>query len=80
MSAAKDGGSAFPSGDGEYSGGPNHCHGMTLRDWMAGQALAGLGTWCPGSSSGPLIPALIHERKAAWAYAQADAMIKARGE
>ena len=33
---------AFPSGDGEYGGGPNHCYGMTLRDWFAGQALAGL--------------------------------------
>jgi hypothetical protein len=82
MSAAKDdGGQAFPSTWSESWGGEvsnNHHYGMTLRDWMAGQALAGLGTWCPGSSSGPLIPALIHERKAAWAYAQADAMLKAR--
>lgn len=31
---------AFPSGDGEYSGGPNHDYGMSLRDWFAGQALA----------------------------------------
>jgi hypothetical protein len=38
MSEPKDGGHAFP---GAYSDGA-HRLGMTLRDWFAGQALAGL--------------------------------------
>lgn len=39
MSKQKDGGPAFPSG--AISGG-NPFYGMTLRDWLAGQALQGL--------------------------------------
>jgi hypothetical protein len=37
MSAPNDGGSAFPFSDAEID-----TSGMTLRDWFAGQALAGL--------------------------------------
>lgn len=78
MSAPNDGGPAFPFAATDPGNVPMETNGMTLRDWLAGQALAGIGTWCPASGSGPLIPAIIHERKAAWAYAQADAMLKAR--
>jgi hypothetical protein len=38
MSKADDGGAAFPT-DGAYRG---YVEGMSLRDWFAGQALAGL--------------------------------------
>ena len=64
-----DGGPAFPS-----VGGPEYVKdaGMSLRDWFAGQALAGLGTWNPG-----MYPDL--QAKADFAYATADAMLKARG-
>lgn len=45
-----DGGPAFPTPVDERAGGPSHpiaptahqAHGMALRDWFAGQALAGL--------------------------------------
>jgi hypothetical protein len=36
--APKDGGQAFPRGNGCWS------YGMTLRDWFAGQALASAGS------------------------------------
>jgi hypothetical protein len=39
MSARNDGGSAFPMSASAYSGGHS---GMSLRDWLAGQALAGI--------------------------------------
>lgn len=77
MSAERnDGGSAFPS----HSGNPEmtdprnriSCGGMTPRDWFAGQALIGMGTWTPSAKVNNL-PA-----KAEWAYAMADAMLKAR--
>jgi hypothetical protein len=38
MSGVKDGGQAFPVGNPTHGGEP----GMTLRDWFAGQALAGI--------------------------------------
>lgn len=38
MTEKKDGGPAFAHGNPEQGGDP----GMTLRDWFAGQALAGL--------------------------------------
>ena len=66
----KDGGPAFPTG---FQ--PTHCepeHGMSLRDYFAGQALGSQGaTW-----TGALLsdyPAM-----AARAYAIADAMLTAR--
>lgn len=74
MSAAKDGGSAFPSGDGEYSGGPNHCHGMTLRDWMAGQAMFALAS----NAEWELLEPTAQSNFARSAYELADAMLAAR--
>ncbi|RKD69010.1 hypothetical protein [Rhizobium sp. WW_1] len=71
-----DGGPAF-SRSGFYSdGGPRESDcwptdGMSLRDWFAGQALAGSLAGEPGSH-------LIPERLAPDCYALADAMIAAR--
>lgn len=69
---AKDGGPAFPQSDlSQYDIGPSE-HGnagMSLRDYFAGQALAGI---------------LSHKvectmiETAEWAYDYADAMLKAR--
>jgi hypothetical protein len=64
-------GVAYPTGT-EYMSWP--IDGMSLRDWFAGQALAGVRA--PSDySSGPC-NAAIAER----AYAIADAMIRVRGE
>lgn len=72
----RDGGPAFPT-DGAsrastYTTG--HFEGMSLRDWFAGQALAGIcGDGIPGS----------HHHTGATsrnAYDYADAMLKAREE
>jgi len=85
-----DGGFAFPdpvavspSGD-VY---PSSSSGMTLRDWFAGQALGQAINHIPASFYGPIdwadgeavykIQLKLH---AEYAYAQADAMLKARGE
>jgi len=78
MSAEQnDGGPAFPS----HSGNPEmtdprnriSCGGMTLRDWFAGQALAGMcafhGTY--GANNDPA-------SNADRAYEQADAMLADR--
>lgn len=68
----EDGGCAFPSPQcGDWS--PEY--GMSLRDWFAGQALAGLcgnGAW-----SGSFTPPL-QTITAEAAYSLADAMIAAR--
>lgn len=73
MSGIKDGGPAFPSGDGEFGGGPNHAYGMTLHDWFAGQALSG---GMAGAKSGFSNP----KDAARNAYAVADAMLAARSK
>lgn len=52
--------------------------GMSLRDWFAGQALAGMGTWMPMSADGMLVSAKTQQARAAWAYDQADAMLATR--
>jgi hypothetical protein len=77
-----NGGPAFPSDPNTQPGFYQH-HGMTLRDWFAGQALVGqLSSWSEEDN----------ERKAAshksdkdlmdmfayFSYAQADAMLAAR--
>lgn len=59
----KDGGAAFPSA------GVNN--GMTLRDWFAGQAMAGaISRWLDVDASDKEI--------AQWSYEVADAMLDAR--
>lgn len=60
----KDGGEAFPHNPYE---GP--CGGMSLRDWFAGQALAGT-----TQKFTPIATGLIAQQ----AYKIADAMLKAR--
>lgn len=65
-----DGGPAFPVTEAPYS--PNN-HGMSLRDWFAGQALAGLLAQSSGTAFGS-----DHSIGALWAYQMADAMLAAR--
>ena len=70
MNEIKDGGAAFPHGEVInnsliYEG---EC-GMSLRDWFAGQALAGT---LPGAMLNP-------EDYARLAYRMADAMLAIRG-
>ena len=65
-----DGGPAFPSPQcGDWS--PEY--GMMLRDWFAGQALAGLIAQSGGAATGS-----DKAVGASWAYRMADAMLKAR--
>jgi hypothetical protein len=72
----KDGGAAFPRPDMEYRNGQIEIgsNGMTLRDWYAGQALAGLLGSGIASERGQS-----HEDVAEVAYLNADAMIAERG-
>jgi hypothetical protein len=60
----KDGGFAFPMDNSKSVSEA----GMTLRQWYAGQALAGL---CSA------FPATVASTLASWAFEQADAMIDA---
>jgi hypothetical protein len=62
-----NGGPAFPN----PSGDDRDNNGMTLRDWFAGQALAGV-------SANDVAGRWTVQTAAAWSYAQADAMIEAR--
>ena len=82
MEQINDGGPAFPQSETLYEDGAELCReahgGMTLRDWFAGQALVGIGTWLPVTDW----PATIAEQnaiRAQHAYSVADAMIAARG-
>lgn len=69
----KDGGPAFPWPHTQYPNGEVEwgSPGMTLRDWFAGQALAGLCNGAHGYGA---------ENTAAEAYSVADAMLAARKE
>lgn len=77
MSEHNDGGPAFPSPPLRYQVGDDGTeirllgfHGMSLRDWYAGQALVGL-LACP-ESEGTI------KTMADYAYEYADAMMKRR--
>ena len=77
MSAQDNGGPAFPARPDEHFHGGMMItahHGMSLRDWFAGQALAGMGMWSPSSAS--IVPDQL--QRAVWAYAQADIMLEVR--
>ena len=67
-----DGGQAFPMPQAETSeGGHWEENGMSLRDWFAGQALAGLLAGSPDADCGP-------KGYSADAYSLADAMLATR--
>ena len=77
----KDGGPAFPvpkESDGGWEDTDcttwRHFHGMTLRDWFAGQAVAGI----MGSSADAVTKNEQATFIATEAYLVADAMLKAR--
>lgn len=77
MSKVDDGGPAFPfvAEGGAMSGlHPEISVGMSLRDWIAGQALAG---WLAGF---PVDAAVRAPNVASFAYEIADAMLTARKE
>ena len=74
MTDRHDGGPAFPlKGRGAFDLEVVHSEGMTLRDWFAGQALAGI-------LSNPNIENAFFKVDAGLAYEAADAMIAARSE
>lgn len=75
MSKIEDGGSAFPIEGGEMSG-LHSDPGMSLRDWFAGQALAG--QWVGRESDFIALTAPTALNVAESAYRIADAMIAAR--
>lgn len=86
MSETNDGGPVFPvdagyktervwhPGYGDYEVKlPMICGGLSVRDWFAGQALAGM---CAVS----MYVNTDYEKLAAWAYEQADAMLSERSQ
>lgn len=81
MSKPYDGGPAFPVADvynKDGNGITEGAHGMSLRDWFAGQALAGL----LAGGLGDTIPhddVTAGQQAADFSYGYADAMLKARG-
>jgi hypothetical protein len=78
MNTPQDGGPAFPHHETTSTGEPFHDHlGMTLRDWFAGQALAG---WLASYTESAYHPAEQQTTLtlARHSYALADAMLEAR--
>jgi hypothetical protein len=74
MTTINDGGPAFPRSAAFSNAERTACteqDGMTLRDWFAGQALAGMGVECTSDE-------FCHSSVAECAYAYADAMLRAR--
>lgn len=72
-----NGGPAFPSGELDMDDCKTaYAPGMSLRDWFAGKALAGLGTWTPNARYTDR--AGICFNRAEWAYEQADTMLEVR--
>lgn len=75
MSKKNDGGRAFPGEKDTRFGQSNDCNeGMTLRDWFAGQALAGAVRMDRSEPLDETAHAMARD-----AYAMADAMIAVRG-
>ena len=73
MSNKEDGGQAFPLGASEYAGHGPHA-GMTLRDYFAAKYMAAhVAGWLANDNDYPN-----RENVAAYAYLQADAMLKER--
>lgn len=81
MSKIDNGGPAFPQTNTNYYGGETSVDvtgGMSLRDWFAGQALAGLVVLC---SHDTLRDGMTYEQHVARnSYRVADAMLAARRE
>lgn len=76
MSDKNDGGPAFPL-QAMSAPGSEITWGMSIRDWFAGQALAGmLAGFSKGERDGG--PARFHESNCDTAYQIADAMLRAR--
>lgn len=78
MSEDNDGGPAFPGGELRFDDADcttPYYAGMSLRDWFAGQALAGMMASNDAVPVGTLDPRGL---LASSAYAMADAMLKAR--
>ena len=78
MSNGNDGGNAFPQVGQRPYGADGDRHlcttgGMSLRDYFAAKAMQGL-LACPGDYA----PPETHSERAAFAYAQANAMLEAR--
>lgn len=72
----KDGGQAYPAAWGSPEQGGDYVPGMTLRDWLAGQALVGLPHLCAHDT---LLDGITFEQHVARnAYRMADAMLAAR--
>ncbi len=80
MSTINNGGPAFSTENEHQSGNSTwHYEGMTLRDYFAAKVI--LGMYCDGSMKDALDFAddqTSMHKAAAWAYAQADAMLRAR--
>lgn len=75
MSLPNAGGPAFPRASGpepRVNSVTDYCDGMSMRDWFAGQALAGILSDAPRGYSGQAV--------AAEAYAFADAMLAERAK
>jgi len=76
MTQRDEGGPAFPSNASDAWGGPQD--GMSLRDWFAGQALAGMLAHGPHPDMSHLTEAQFLAHVAGGAYSLADAMLEAR--
>ena len=74
MSKENNGDAAFPSPTGNTA----QDGGLTVRDWFAGQALAGILPACDKNTGGSAFTETEAEWIAEKAYAQADAMMAYR--
>ena len=72
MKKKDDGGPAYPAGE------AFRAPGMSLRDWFAGQALAGYSTERPPNIGDTEVDVAVRRRFARSAYMMADAMLEAR--